>query len=203
MLRVPHKLEVLTTTKRQLRAQLLQFATELGHLLRGLPVHESGFAVSLRNLGLVSLAVNFTLYRPIGRKNFFHEARGKIHAGFNEHRVDNLVRATELGTTGGIVAQAGAPQAFLVQLIPLLAGFLVALDLLEQVGDDVLQNRLIDLFNDVGEVFEVTLLILVVLHPDDSATVFGILDLKIVLVIEFNHLAGLVVVIVFESVRHN
>ena len=181
---------------------MLQFAAELGHLLRGLPVHERGFALSLFQLPFVRFAVNFTLYRPVGRKDFFHKARGEIHAGFDKHRVDDLVCAAELGTPGGIVAQAGAAQAFLVLLVPLFAGFLVALNLVEQVADDVLQRRLIDLIDNVCEVLEVALLILVVLEPDDCAAVFGIFDLLIVLVIEFNHLARLVVVIVFESVRH-
>ena len=138
VLRVPHKLEVLPAAKRKLRAQLLQFAAELGHLLRGLPVHERRLAFSLGHLFLVGFAVNFTLNRPVRRKDFFHEARREIDAGFDEHRVNDFVRPAELGTAGRIVAQAGAPQPFLVQFVPLLAGFLVALDLLEQVGDDVL-----------------------------------------------------------------
>ena len=51
--------------------------------------------------------------------------------------MDNLVRAAELSAAGGIVTQTRAPQAFLVKLVPLFAGFFVALDLVEQVGDDI------------------------------------------------------------------
>ena len=61
-LRRPHKLQILATTQRKLRRELLKLTTELGHLLGGLPVHELGLSARLVQLLLVHGAQHFGLH---------------------------------------------------------------------------------------------------------------------------------------------
>jgi len=163
-----------------LRGQLLQLAAQLGHLLRGLPIHELGLAAGFFQLLGLGLAQNLGLDRAGGREHLFHEAGTEIDTGLDQHRVHHLVGSRELSTAGCIVAQAGAAQAFLVELVALGAGVLVTLDLVEQVNDRVGQHAAIDLVDNVGEVSLLVGHVLLVLHADDRATVLGIFNLQIV-----------------------
>ena len=88
---------------------MFEFATELGHLLSGLPVHEGGFALGFVDLLFVLLALNLALDGATWRENLLHDSSGEVHAGFDEHGVDDFVCACELSTPGGIIPQPRAP----------------------------------------------------------------------------------------------
>ena len=189
-LRRPHELEVLAAAQGQLRGQLLELAAQLWHLLGGLPVHEVGLAASFFQLLGLDLAHDLGLDRAGGWEHLLHEAGAEVDAGLDQHGVHHLVGARELRAARGIVAQAGAAQAFLVELVALGAGVLVALDLVEQVDHDAGQHALIDLVDDVGEVGLLVGHIALVGHPNDGAAVLGVLDLQ-VLVGQGDRLAAL------------
>ena len=178
-LRRPHQLEVLAAAQGQLRRQLLELATELGHLLGGLPVHELRLAACLVQLLGIDLPQHLGLDRAARREYFFHEAGTEIHAGLDQHGVHHLVGTSELSATGSVVAEARAAQAFFVQLVALLPCLFVLADFVEQVGDGVVKHSLIDLVDDVGEVGLLVLGVLRVFQSDDCAAVLCVFDVHV------------------------
>ena len=201
VLRVPHELHVLAAAKRKLGAELLQFATELGHLLSCLPVHEVSLAATLGDLFVILNAVNLALHGAIGREDLFHEPRREVYAGLDEHGVNDLVRTLKLRATGRVIAQTSAAQAFLILLVALFAGFLVFVDLVHEIADGFAQHRRINLVNNVGEVLKMDLLIDHIVQTNDRATVLGVLDLAVIF-FELNGFALLEVVVFLHGLRH-
>ena len=92
-LRGPHELQVLAATQRQLRRELLELAAQLGHLLRGLPVHEVGLAARFFQLLGLDLAHDLGLDRAGRREHLLHEAGAEVDASLDQHGVHDLVGA--------------------------------------------------------------------------------------------------------------
>ena len=101
---------------------------KLFNLLGELPVHEVALALGNRRLLLSHVTQDFGLGRAVRREHLFDGAGSKVNAGFGHHGVNHLGCAVEVGSTGSVVAHAGALDALFVLLVALLAGLLVLLN---------------------------------------------------------------------------
>ena len=139
----------------------------------------------------------------IGGEHLLHDPGGEVHAGLDEHRVNDLSRPGELRPAGCVIAHARAPQTFLVELVALLAGFLVALDFVKQVSHRVTQFALVDVVHDVGEVLLVESVVLFVFETNHGTPVFRVFYF-VVFTDELKHFAfNFVVIFGGELVRHS
>ena len=131
LLLVVPQLQVLRAAKRQLGQHLLLLVAELFDLLGDLPVQKVPLALRALGLQLIDLAQNLGAHGAIRREQLLDGTGRKVHAPLGHDRVYGTAGTHKVGTAGGVLAHAGAPNALLVLLVPVFPGGLVLLQQLD------------------------------------------------------------------------
>ena len=82
-------------------------------------------------------------------EHLFDGTRGEVHTGLGHDGVNHLGSAREGCATGGVLAQTGALEAFLVLLVALLTGLLVFLNQADVAQGEAAQIKGVDDFGKV------------------------------------------------------